>query len=165
MFRRRIHLARESWPRLRLLLERRLRVFSGGVRQCFRGWGPARRGGCRGHRGRCHRCARADDFAAGIWGLRSVCHSCLHSVERKQRPCAPGVANLELSQHRRSVLTYFGGWRPELSAHLSAFSRTSSWLGLKGGFELSLGIFGSWIFLSMIKSPSPKHTPVEMMRK
>jgi hypothetical protein len=34
-------------------------------------------------------------------------------------------------------------------AHLSAFSRTSSWLGRTGGL-LPFGIFGSWIFLSMI---------------
>ena len=44
---------------------------------------------------------------------------------------------------------YFGGCRPGLVAHLSAFSRTWSWLGRTGGLE-PFGIFGSWIVLSMI---------------
>ncbi|WP_407154202.1 hypothetical protein [Bradyrhizobium sp. STM 3557] len=50
---------------------------------------------------------------------------------------------------------YLGGCRPGLSAHLSAFSLTSSWLGRFGGFE-SFGIFGSSILFSMSQSPWPK---------
>jgi hypothetical protein len=46
------------------------------------------------------------------------------------------------------VDTYFGGCRPELMAHLSAFSLTLSWLGRTGGFE-PLGIFGSFVSFSM----------------
>jgi hypothetical protein len=52
----------------------------------------------------------------------------------------------------QSCAPYFGGCSPGLDAHLPAFSRTSSWLGLTGGFE-SRGIFGNSIFLSMIGSP------------
>jgi len=52
-------------------------------------------------------------------------------------------------QNRRPAIgRYFGGCRPGLDAHLSAFSLTVSWLGRTGGLE-SFGIFGNWIFLSM----------------
>jgi len=48
---------------------------------------------------------------------------------------------------------YFGGCRPGLNAHFSAFSLTSSWLGRTAGFGpfgiFGISILGSWMFLSM----------------
>jgi hypothetical protein len=55
---------------------------------------------------------------------------------------APVFISLSLYFH----LTYFGGCRPVLRAHLSAFSLTLSWLDRLGGF-VSFGIFGSLISL------------------